>query len=61
MELDISDFSERPTKRELFAAMAMQSILGTFPSGTIADAGRVANGALCMADALLSALKEKAP
>ena len=49
------------TKRELFAAMAMQGLCGSYASGGTFYESHVAEGAVKLADALLSALKEAQP
>lgn len=50
------------TKRELFAAMAMQAFLSRDKDGTVSLPDRAASLAVCYADALLDELaKEKAP
>jgi hypothetical protein len=44
------------TKRELFAAMAMQGLAGPYSDGGNFHEQHVANGAVKLADALLAAL-----
>lgn len=46
------------TKRELFAAMAMQGLLSSWPAEDRFDATRVTTFAVGCADALLAALEE---
>jgi len=48
------------TKRELFAAMAMQGLVGQYAQGGMFMETHVAKGAVLYADALLAAL-EKTP
>lgn len=44
------------TKREYFAAMAMQGILSDASNGIAPNWGRLAQDSLCAADALIKAL-----
>jgi hypothetical protein len=46
------------TKRELFAAMAMQGLAGAYSDGGNFHEQHVAKGAVLLADALLSALEQ---
>ena len=49
------------TKRELFAAMAMQGLCGSYASGGTFYESHVAEGAVKLADTLLAALQEPKP